>query len=234
MNPDDPPPLPRLMMLVNAVHFKADWAHRFWTGATQEQSFFLLDGGTVQVPMMHQTSGYRSLQTSELHAVELPYEGRFAMVVVMPREGGGFEDFVGRLDQQGFDDILSRLEGGTVDLKMPSFETTTTPPVKKALDAMGMKRAFGPDADFSGMADGDWWITDVAQKAFIAVDEYGTEAAAASGVTVAGATSTTTLPPKVMTIDHPFLTSSATRRAEPSCSSARWSIRGADLPGRHP
>jgi serpin B len=206
MNPDDPPPIPRLMMLVNAVHFKAQWLDPFSPGATQKQPFFLLDDrGTIQVPMMWRISEYRFLQTKELQAVELPYEGdRFAMVVIMP-EKGGFEEFAARLDKQELDDILAGLEGGRLDLRMPSFGVSSTPSVKEALQAMGMTTAFTSDADFSGIADGDWWITDVAQRAFIEVDEYGTEAAAASGVTMAGASSTTTVPPPEMTIDHPFV-----------------------------
>lgn len=206
MNPDDPPPTPRLMMLVNAVHFKAQWLDPFSPGATQKRPFSLLDDrGTVQVPMMWRISEYRFLQTNELQAVELPYKGdRFAMVVIMPRTGG-FEEFAAHVDWQGLDSILASLKGGRLDLRIPSFGVRSTPGMTEALKAMGMKTAFTSGADFSGIAEGDWWIADVAQKAFIEVDEHGTEAAAASGVTMAGASSTTTVPPPEMTIDHPFV-----------------------------
>jgi serpin B len=212
MDPADKPDTPLLMMLVNAVHFKAKWQDPFWDRATQPEPFYLLDGGKIDVPMMWRQGEYRFVRAYGLQAVELPYEGgRFAMVVLMPDEGG-FEGFTGQVDQKQLDNILSGLEPGRLDLRVPSFEITSTPPVKDGLEALGMKSAFDRlTADFTGIADllpgwPTWYISDVVQKAFITVDEQGTEAAAATGVTVAaGAMSTTTLPPLEMTIDHPFV-----------------------------
>ena len=214
MSPDDKPDTPLLMMLVNAVHFKAKWLDPFWDGATRAEPFFLLDGTKTDVPMMHRQGEYRFVKTDELRAVELPYEDeRFAMVILMPEEGE-FEGFTGQLGLDTLDGILNELESGTLDLRVPSFEITSTPPVKDGLQALGMNTAFDPlAADFTGIADllpgwPTWYISDVVQKAFIMVDEQGTEAAAATGVTVAaGAESTTTLPPPEMTIDHPFVVS---------------------------
>ena len=133
------------------------------------------------------------------------------MVILMPGQDS-FEGFAAHLEQKKLDGILSGLGSGKLDLRVPSFEITSTPAVKDALQAMGMNIALDPlAADFTGIADllpgwPTWCISDVKQKAFVAVDEYGTEAAAATGVTVApGADSTTTLPPMEMTIDHPFI-----------------------------
>jgi serpin B len=212
MSPDDKPKTPLLMMLVNAVHFKAKWLDPFWDSATQAEPFFLLDGSKTDVPMMYRQGEYWFVKTDELQVVELPYEDeRFAMVILMPGQGG-FEGFAGQADQKELDNILSGLEPGTLDLRVPSFEITSTPPVKDALQAMGMVTAFNAKAaDFTGIADllpgwPTWYISDVVQKAFIKVDEQGTEAAAATGVTgAAGAETTTTLPPVEMTIDHPFV-----------------------------
>jgi serpin B len=212
MNPEDMPDTPLLMMLVNAVHFKARWLHPFWDRSTQAKPFFLLDGGKTEVPMMWCRGEYRFVKTDGLQVVELPYEGElFSMVILMPQEGG-FEGFAGQPSADTLNGILSELEPGRLDLRVPSFEITSAPPVKDGLQALGMKTAFdGAAADFTGIADllpgwPTWYISDVVQKAFIKVDEQGTEAAAATGVTVAaGAETTSTLPPPEITIDHPFV-----------------------------
>jgi serpin B len=208
MSPEDAPPRPRLMMLVNAVHFKADWAETFNALATEDRPFFLLDGTKAEVPMMAHERDHALLQTEKVQAIQLPYEGeRFAMVLIMPAEGT-FEQFAERLDQKALDELLTELTERKVILRMPLFQITSTPPIVLGLQTLGMTVPFTSEADFSGMTDetGPFWITNVAQKAFIDVNEEGTEAAAATGVTMAGATSTTTtLPPVEMTVDHPFV-----------------------------
>jgi serpin B len=93
-----------------------------------------------------------------------------------------------------------------VDLSLPSFDTESTPDVERALKGMGMALAFTDQADFTPMAgNGPWGVTGVQQKAFIHLNENGTEAGAATGVTAAATGSTITVPPPAVTIDHPFL-----------------------------
>jgi serpin B len=211
MNPEDKPDMRLLAMLVNAVHFKARWLDPFWRTGTEPQPFFLLKGGTADVPMVRRIGKYAFLKTEKLEAVELPYEGKqFSMVILMPGKGG-FEDFIEQADQQEIGETLSDLRSGKLNLRVPSFEITSTPDVEQALKAMGMPTAFTASADFTGIADPvpgwpPWCISGVRQKAFIKVDEQGTEAAAASAVTMAAAgTTTTTTPPLEMTIDRPFV-----------------------------
>jgi serpin B len=212
MDPGDKPDVPYfLMMLVNAVHFKADWADPFWTGSgTQDRPFALLDGTNVNVPTMRNESSFRYTKTDELEAVELPFEGgRFAMTILMPAEDA-FEDFAANTGGAALQDLVSGLDDGQVDLSMPRFEITSTPPMTDGLKKLGMEMPFTQVADFTGIADLvdnlPWYITDVEQKAFITVNERGAEAAAATGVTVAAAGSTTTAaPPVEIKIDHPFI-----------------------------
>jgi serpin B len=210
MDPGDKPADKLLMMLVDAVHFKADWLHPFSPETTQAQPFYLLDASKVNVPTMSRIGEYRFLKTKELQAVELPYKGeRFAMVIVMPAEGG-FEEFAGMMDPQKLEGVVSGLEPGRLHLWLPSFEITSAPKVTEALQAMGMTTAFTAAADLTGIADPEpgwppWLISGVRQKAFIKIDERGTEAAAASGVTSMPAGTTTTAgPPLELRIDHPF------------------------------
>ena len=213
MDPGDKPDVPHfLMMLVNAVHFKADWADPFWaTGnATQDRPFTFLDGTKENVPTMMNEGDYRYIKTDELQGIELPFEGgRFAMTILMPG-AGGFEDLATKTGGPALQDIIAGLDYGKVDLTMPLFEITSTPAVTEGLKKLGMGIAFTQFADFTGIADPvenlPWYITDVEQKAFITVNEQGAEAAAATGVTVAAAgTTTTAAPPVEIKIDHPFI-----------------------------
>ena len=212
MDPSDKPDVPYfLMMLVNAVHFKAEWVDPFWTGSgTQDRPFTLLDGTKVNVLTMRNEGSFRYTKTDELRGVELPFEGgRFAMTILMPA-AGGFEDFAAKTDGSALGDLVAGLNEGRVDLTMPLFEITSTPAVTDGLKKLGMNIAFSQLADFTGIADPvdnlPWFITDVEQKAFITVNERGAEAAAATGVTSAAAGSTTTAaPPVELNIDHPFM-----------------------------
>lgn len=211
MDPADKPDTPLLMMLVNAVHFKADWADPFWSTGTQRRSFTRLDGSQTEAQMMANKTDYAYLRTNDLQVIELPYaDARYSMVVLMPTEGT-FEDFTARMDAQAMEDIIARLHRGSVLLGLPRFEITSTPGIKTALQSLGMTTAFSPKyADLTGIADPlpkfpTWYITDVVQKAFITVNEQGTEAAAVTGVTGAAGAAPTTEPYVEMTIDHPFV-----------------------------
>jgi len=175
----------------------------------------LLDAGEVTVPMMHQKERFAYTEGNDYQAVELPYDGReLSMVVLLPEEGQ-FNAFEGALSADEVDSIIQNLQSKEVQLTMPKWEFTSSFGLNKALSDMGMPVAFVPpvpgscspqSANFSGMdGDCDLYISDVIHKAFISVDEEGTEAAAATAVIV-GVTSMP-LPEEtvVMTIDRPFI-----------------------------
>ena len=139
--------------------------------------------------MMWNKTAYAYLKNAEVEAVEMPYEDeRFSMVVLMPVPGT-FEDFVARADGQVLADLTGQMQSGRVELRLPLFEIDSMPDLKTALKSLGMTTAFSMEADFTAIADplpgGPWLITDVVQKAFVTVNENGTEAAAATGVTAA-------------------------------------------------
>jgi serpin B len=192
------------LVLTNAIYFNAAWEHQFQEGSTADGPFHLLDGGEVTVPMMHQTESFGYMEGDGYQAVELPYDGReLSMVILLPEEGG-FNAFEDSLDMDLINPVLDKLEVQRVALTMPKFEYESSFGLKDALTTLGMGVAFTPDADLSGM-DGkhDLFIQDVVHKAFVAVDESGTEAAAATAVVVG----LTAMPaePVTMTIDRPFL-----------------------------
>jgi serpin B len=193
------------LVITNAVYFKAAWLSPFDPANTKNGSFTLLDGTKVEVPMMHQSGTFRAYISQDVQAVELPYEGgAYSMVALMPAEGslGEFEQSLTAESLQG---ILDQLERASVTLSIPKFKFDAAFALNDALEAMGMKDAFDPmKANFSRM-DGttSLYISSALHKAFVDVNEEGTEAAAATAVVIGP----TSAPGQsyTITLDHPFL-----------------------------
>jgi len=193
------------LVLTNAIYFNAAWRYPFNEDMTGDGPFYLLDGGKVTVPMMRQTESFGYAEGEGYQAVELPYDGgELSMVILLP-QSGQFEAFEGSLDAQRVEDMVKALELKQVAVAMPQFEFESSFSLKETLAMMGMPVAFRSlGADFSGMTGNfDLFIGDVVHKAFVSVDEAGTEAAAATAVVMMNKM----VPeiPVVVTIDHPFI-----------------------------
>ncbi len=192
------------LVLTNAIYFNAAWAHPFREEATKDGPFTLLDGGEVMVPMMRQTESLGYAEGGGYQAVELPYDGgEMSMVIVLPGRDN-FEPFEESLDGEQVEAIVEGLKYRQVAVTMPTFEFDSRFSLNQALAEMGMPEAFSEGADFSGMTGRkDLFISDVVHKAFVSVDEEGTEAAAATAVVM----KLSAMPeePVEVTIDHPFL-----------------------------
>ncbi len=195
-------PLTRLIV-TNAIYFNAAWAHPFQEGATSDGSFTLLSGDRVTVPMMRQTESFGYAAGDGYQAVELTYDGdEMSMVIVLP-DADDFQAFELSLDGERMEGILDELARREVSLTMPRFEFDSEFSLSRALADLGMPAAFSSEADFSGMTGGkDVFISDVLHKAFVSVDEEGTEAAAATAVVMKALS----MPqePISLTLDHPF------------------------------
>jgi serpin B len=192
------------LVLTNAIYFNAAWQYPFDEENTYDDTFYLLDGSEITVEMMHQTEEFGYTEGDGYQAVELKYDGEeLSMVILLPEEGN-FEAFESSLDARLVDKIIGDIENTQVILTMPRFEFESEFSLKKALEAMGMPIAFSMDADFSGMTGNtELFIKDVIHKAFVSVDEAGTEAAAASAVIM----ELKAVPgePVEVTIDQPFI-----------------------------
>ncbi len=195
------------LVITNAVYFKGAWQNQFNPANTKSQSFNLLDGTVVDVEMMHHSFTGAALISDDFQAVKLPYEGgNFALAAIMPTgDFGRFEnELVGDDD---IEDILEEFQGlfGQVTLAMPKFQAESSFNLSEKLRNLGMVRAFDSQtAEFTRIAyETDLYITDVLHKAFIDVNEEGTEAAAATAVIVG----TTSMPADAweITLDHPFI-----------------------------
>ncbi len=199
-------PLTRLV-LTNAIYFNAAWAEPFNEDVTQDGVFYLLDGGEVTVPMMRQEESFKYGEGDGYLAVELPYDGEELSMVILLPDSGQFDAFEEALDAAQVAGIIDGMGYRQVDLTMPKFEFDSSFSLSQALRAMGMPIAFSEtDADFSGISDSQddpLYIWEVVHKAFVSVDEEGTEAAAATAVIMNGASAPPE--PAEFTIDRPFI-----------------------------
>jgi serpin B len=192
------------MVLTNAIYFKGQWAEQFDKKQTRDAPFRLADGKTVTVPLMHRSSTYRYGWFDGVQVVELPYKGGdLSMVVVLPEKPDGLP----AVEKQLTADQLAKWLAGLrkiehFDVSLPRFKITWgSALLNEQLKALGMAAAFdGARADFTGMATAPpGWIDAVVHKAFVDVNEEGTEAAAATAVDIASSD------PGEFRADRPFL-----------------------------
>ncbi len=199
------------LVLTNTIYFKGDWLDPFNKVYSQDEEFHLSAAQSVKTPLMHRTGRYRYHDGGTFQELELPYEGgELSMVVLLPKETGGLPTLEQSFTAAATKDWLQRLEPvDKVILTLPRFTMTQQFELSGALTALGMPQAFSAAADFSGMTGKpDFSISAAIHKAYIDVNEQGTEAAAATStimVATAMRQSTPEPPPIVFRADHPFL-----------------------------
>ena len=190
------------LVLTNAIYFNASWQWPFDKRLTRELPFHLAGGGMVEAPMMTETSRdfYGYVKGNGYQAVDVPYSlGEMSMTILLPDQGmfGEFED---SLNAQVLDRIFDDLEIVNIKLTLPLFELESEFSLNQTLAEMGMPDAFGAGADFSGMTGTrELWISEAVHKAFVSVDEEGTEAAASTAVVVLESE------PLMVTVNRPFI-----------------------------
>jgi serpin B len=199
------------LVLANAIYFKGDWLAPF-DAHSPEAPFTRLDGSMATSHLMFRHAPAAYAAGTDYQAVELPYQGgpagaAVSLVLLLP-PAGQFAAFEQSLTADKVNGIMAALQTADVELFMPRFKYDTRLSLSDALAALGMPLAFDASrADFSGATgQRDLFISKVIHKAFVAVDEKGTEAAAATGV-VMGLTSAQPNPqqPVVVKADHPFV-----------------------------
>jgi len=196
------------LVLTNAIYFKSAWLHSFTKEGTRPGPFTGLGGKQADVPMMHQTERFSYGKGDGVQLAELPYDrNALSMVVLLPDKGDGLAELEQQITAEKVAAWRGKMKRRQVQLSMPRFKMTREFSLKDVLSSLGMVDAFTSAADFSGM-DGSkkLSIQHVIHKAFVDVNEEGTEAAAATAVAV-GVTSAIIEPepPVVLKIDHPFL-----------------------------
>ncbi len=195
------------LVLTNAIYFNASWLFQFEEMLTEPAPFTLLDGSQVTVDLMSLVDPKTFMygKGTDFQVVELPYVGgQLGMTIILPDEGS-FAGVEAQLNGTEVHEFLALMNPTMMTLRMPKFEYEAEISLADTLAALGMPDAFAPGvADFSGM-DGtqELFVSDVFHKAFVAVDEEGTEAAAATAVVIG----VTSLPMSELelTIDRPFI-----------------------------
>ena len=193
------------LVLSNAIYFKAAWQEEFEESFTEDGTFYGLEG-EVQVPMMKLGTDafFQYYQGVGFQAFEMPYVGGDTSMLVILPDQGVYQEYEDKLTLDALNEILGGMEYRSVFLTFPKFEFESELSLADTLIAMGMPLAFSDLADFSGMTgDRDLLISDVFHKAYVNVDEEGTEAAAATAV-VMKATSAPADPLEIK-VDRPFI-----------------------------
>ena len=197
------------LVLTNAIYFKGDWVNPFKKELTKNEPFHLSADKKADAPLMHQTREYNYLDGDTFQALELPYAGKnLTMVVLLPKKVDGLADFEKELTADKLAGWIGKLHQEKVIVSLPKFKTTQRTSLARTLSDMGMKKAFTRAAYFTGMGGepGELLLSDVIHKAYIDVNEEGTEAAAATAVVVTRASAVVKpRPTPVFRADHPFV-----------------------------
>ena len=195
------------MVITNAVYFKGKWSSEFNQKNTSEKPFWTDKDNSVMVPMMKQPVDiYNYAKTGNLQALELNYlGGDISMVILLPKDRDGIQSLEQYMDKKKLDEIKDSMTRQPLTVEIPKFEFETEYNLKSPLQSMGLHDAFDEsNADFQGITDEQVYLEQAAHKAFVNVNEKGTEAAAITAL-VMRATSGPPEPVAEFVADHPFM-----------------------------
>ncbi len=197
-------------VVLNAIYFKGIWETPFQKYHTHDALFRVSASREVTVPLMFEKSDFKIIEEKDFQAVSIPYKGNnLSMVVVLPTKFNGLAALEKQLTIENLKEWLAKLDKENVQevlVYLPKFKLETSYDLASPFQNMGMKDAFLPGmADFSGVGwpKGNLWISQIKHKAFVEVNEEGTEAAAATAVEMVGAAMSSRENP-VFRADHPF------------------------------
>ena len=193
------------MVLVNAIYFNGLWKYQFNKNNIQTRPFKLISGEKINVQMMYQKENFKYVKQANLKLIELPYkDNKLSMLIILPENNTKLSEVENLITINNINLWVASLKEEKVTLYLPKFKLTSLFKLNEALSSMGMVDAFSPKADFSGL-DGtkNLSISAVLHKAFINVDEKGTEAAAATAVVMHELAMPEDL--IIFNADHPFI-----------------------------
>ena len=190
------------LVITNAVYFKGKWLTQFDPSQTQEDDFKVNPEKTVQVPLMSQDSDFGYGETDTFQILSMPYKERMSMMVLLPKDNN--PESLNSITVDKLEDWKKSLQLQEVIVFIPKFKLETEYDLKEKMQDLGVRLAFDPDnADLSGIAEEQLFVGFAIHKAFVDVNEEGTEAAAATGI---GMGVTSAGPPSlVFRADHPFV-----------------------------
>lgn len=197
------------LVLTNAIYFKARWTEEFKKNVTADAPFHVSASQQITVPTMQQMHHFRYVESNETQILELPYgqDNSLSMLILLPKKIEGLADLEKQLSAQNLEKWTDGLESTQIKVQLPKFKMTSEFSLKDVLTSMGMSLAFSPSADFSKIStEQRLFISAVIHKAFVDVNEEGTEAAAATAVAMRmTAIAPGQKPPIEFRADHPFV-----------------------------
>jgi serpin B len=198
------------LVLTNAVYFQAGWTDPFDAANTVQAAFHVTPGRDVAAAMMNQTHEFDYAAGDGVQVVSLDYRYDDAsMVIVLPDKIDGLAAVEAAMTPDALSGLLANANARKIQIEMPKFVAKNSFDLPPALETLGVRRAFDPmQADLTGIADaaaGRLFVSDVVHKAYVDVDEAGTVAAAATGITVISLNAPMPTPPIAFIADHPFL-----------------------------
>ena len=190
-----------VMCLINSIYFEGKWEKPFEKSKTASQTFYLEDGGLISCDFMHSDGSVKYLKSEIFEAVSIPYEGgEYSMILAMP---GGDSDILNLLNEEQMELILRNREWEYAELIMPKFKFMKDIDMKPLLQSLGVKDAFGDNADFSKIDEkNDLQVGTVKQKTFIDVNEEKTIAIAINFVSM---NTTAAAPTEPVVFNRPFV-----------------------------
>ncbi|CAB0013800.1 unnamed protein product [Nesidiocoris tenuis] len=194
-----------MAVIANAIHFKAMWKKKFEPSRTNDMDFHGINGIT-QVKMMHQTGHFNYGQVNSIQAqlLELPYEnGDFRMLIILPFPDATLASVDEKLKTKDLSEVLKELYSTEVDVSLPRFKIESELDLEGALKELGVIDMFRDTANLSGISSDPLFVSKVKQKAFIEVNEEGTEAAAVTGISIM--LMSLPPPPERFAVDRPFI-----------------------------
>uniref|UniRef100_A0AAY4D1L3 Serpin domain-containing protein n=3 Tax=Denticeps clupeoides TaxID=299321 RepID=A0AAY4D1L3_9TELE len=193
-----------VMMLINCIYFRGEWEDHFDKDETQKVDFHVDENTKLSVDMMHREDYYDFYEDKEnfTTVIRLPYKGSTSMIVVLP-DVGKMKEVESTISKDHMRHWRGAMNTRSLKIGLPRFSTSSSYSLEEGLKELGVVNAFGEKADFSRMTESKVKVSKVQHKAVLNVDEKGTEAAATT--TVAIELDSLPPPPKIVTIDRPFL-----------------------------
>jgi serpin B len=194
------------LVLTNAVYFKAEWAEQFKKHNTAESDFYAFGKNPVKAEMMKLKHHFNYMENDDIQFVELPYKGGDAsMFVLLPKKKDGLKSVEKKLTFENIKRYTDSMKRTEVELHFPKYKITLSYELRELMKKLGMEDAFTGSANFSKMDEKNkLYISAIIHKTFIAVDEEGTEAAAATAVVMRMKSMPPSSDPIIFKADHPF------------------------------
>ena len=193
--------------LMNAIYFNGTWEKKFDERKTSEEIFRGYTRDIQKVEMMHQRNKFLYAEMPLYKAVVLPYGyGVYHMTVLLPNEGKSINEMMASIDASTLSTLTSKMDICNVNLQLPKFTTETNIPLNGIVSTLGAPSIFNPaEADFSKFADGQFYVSQMLQKAKIEVSEKGTKAAAVTAAVMLTSLGPTDYRDVNFIADHPFV-----------------------------